>query len=78
MNTKVKLESNINELDNSFKELISTEKLNINSIETLALNSIEECKKIINCHIEELIMKTIDEKELIIKKNRNGEIKDLN
>lgn len=78
MDTKVKLESNINELDNSFKELISTEKLNINSIETLALNSIEEYKKIINCHIEELIMKTIDEKELIIKKNRNGEIKDLN
>ena len=49
MNTKVNLESNINELDNSFKELISTEKLNINSIETLALNSIEGCKKIINC-----------------------------
>ena len=35
MDTKVKLENNINELDNSFKELISTEKLNINSIETL-------------------------------------------
>lgn len=45
MDTKVKLENNINELDNSFKELISTEKLNINSIETLPLNSIEECKK---------------------------------
>ena len=70
MDTTKLIESKINELDNDFSKLLSDNKLSISQIEDLAINSIEECKQIINNHIEELILSRINEKNLIIKKTR--------
>ena len=78
MDTTKLIESKINELDNDFSKLLSDNKLSISQIEDLAINSIEECKQIINNHIEELILSRINEKKLIIKKNKNGKKKDMN
>ena len=78
MRTIEQFEKNINNLDTSFNRLISNDSLDINSIEELAMNSIDDCKSIINNHIEELISKNINEQELIIKKNENGKKKDSN
>ncbi len=78
MNTKREINNKINELDNNFDKLITEDKLSIDSIESLGLKSIEDVKAIINKHIEELLIEKIDEKELIIKKNRNGKKKDIN
>lgn len=78
MDTTKLIETKINELDSDFSKLLDGNKLNIGKIEDLAVNSIEECKKIINNHIEELILSKIDEKDLIIKKNKNGKKKDMN
>ena len=78
MRTIEQFEKNINNLDTSFNRLISNDSLDINSIEELAMNSIDDCKSIINNHIEELISKNINEQELIIKKNKNGKKKDSN
>ncbi len=65
-------------LDVKFKGLVSTEKLNINTLEDLMLDDIEEHRIKLNNHIEELILEKIDEKTLIAKKNKNGKKKDLN
>ncbi len=78
MNTKREINNKINELDNNFDKLITEDKLSIDSIESLGLKSIEDVKAIINKHIEKLLIEKIDEKELIIKKNRNGKKKDIN
>ena len=78
MDTTKLIESKINELDNDFSKLLSDNKISISQIEDLAINSIEECKQIINNHIEELILSRINEKDLIIKKNKNGKKKDMN
>lgn len=78
MNAVKEIETNINKLDNDFNKLLKDNKLNISKIEDLAINSIEECKQIINSHIEELILSRINEKELIAKKNKNGKKKGLN
>lgn len=72
MDTKKFVQEKIIELDNSFDNLILTNKLNINSIEDIAMKNIEEYKQIINTHIEDLIFEKIDEKKLITKKNENG------
>ena len=78
MRTIEQFEKNINDLDANFNQLISNDSLDINSIEELAMNSIDDCKSIINNHIEELISKNINEHELITKKNKRGKKKDLN
>ena len=78
MDTNKLIQEKITELDNNFDKLILTNKLNINSIEDIAIKNIEDYKKIINNHIEDLIFKKIDEKELIIKKNENGKNQDMN
>ena len=78
MRTIEQFEKNINNLDTNFNRLISNDGLDINSIEELAMNSIDDCKSIINTHIEELISKSINEHELITKKNKSGEKKDSN
>ena len=78
MDTRKKLKEEIDELDNDFDNLIKNKKLDINSIEELAMNSIDDCKSIINNHIEELISKNINEHELITKKNKSGKKKDSN
>lgn len=72
MRTIEQFEKNINNLDTNFNRLISNDGLDINSIEGLAMNSIDDCKSIINTHIEELISKSINEHELITKKTRVG------
>ena len=78
MRTIEQFEKNINNLDANFNQFISNESLDINSIEELAMNSIDDCKTIINNHIEELISKNINEQELITKKNKSGKKKDSN
>ncbi len=78
MNTSETLEEVINELNQNFDNLISNDHINIDEIEVLTLSSVEECKKIINNHIEELLKNKIDEKKLISKKNENGKKKGLN
>lgn len=65
-------------LDVKFKGLVSTEKLNINTLEDLMLDNMEEHRIKLNNHIEELILDEIDEKTLIAKKNKNGKKRDLN
>ena len=78
MRTIEQFEKNINNLDTNFNRLISNDGLDINSIEELAMNSIDDCKSIINTRIEELISKSINEHELITKKNKSGKKKDSN
>lgn len=78
MRTIEQFEKNINNLDTNFNRLISNDGLDINSIEELAMNSIDDCKSIINTHIEELISKSINEHELITKKNKSRKKKDSN
>ena len=72
MRTIEQFEKSINNLDANFNKLISNDSLDINYIEELAMNSIDNCKSIINNHIEELISKSINEHELITKKTRVG------
>ena len=72
MRTIEQFEKNINNLDTNFNRLISNDGLDINSIEELAMNSIDDCKSIINTRIEELISKSINEHEIINKKTRVG------
>lgn len=67
----------INKLDNEFNKLLKNDKLNISEIENLSINTVKECKQIINNHIEKLVMSKIDEQQLISKKNKNGKKKDL-
>lgn len=72
MDTKKLIQEKITELDNNFDKLILTNKLNINSIEDITMKNIGDYKQIINTHIENLILKKINEKELVVKKNNNG------
>ena len=72
MNAVKQFEETINELDNGFKNNVRDNKLDISIIENLAINSMDSCKQIINNHIENLIFQEINEKELIVKKNKNG------
>ena len=78
MDTRKIIQEKITELDNDFDKLVLTNKLNINSIEDIAMKNIEDYKQIINIHIEDLIFKKINEKELIAKKNENGKNQDMN
>ncbi len=52
--------------------------LNISKIENLLTSNIDEYKNNINKYMENLISSHIDEKQLIIKKNKNGKKKDTN
>ena len=78
MDVNKKIKNKINELDDGFVNLIKDDKLDINSIEDLAMKTIEDVNSIINTHIEELVSKKLNEKELISKKNRTGKKKDSN
>lgn len=70
MDTKKKLNEKIDELDNEFDNLKNNNQLDINSIEDLALKTVENVNIIINNHIEELLSEKLDEKELINKKTK--------
>ena len=78
MDTRKKLKEEIDELDNDFDNLIKNKKLDISSIGDVALKTVENVNSIINKHIEELLSKKIDEKDLISKKKKSGKKKDLN
>ena len=67
---------NIN-LDKKFADLIQDNTLDINTIEDLALSSINEYKQYVHQHIEELLQTMVDEQKLIVKKNKNGKIMDI-
>lgn len=67
----------IDKFDDDFIDLDKNEKLDIFSIEDLAVKSIDEYKEFIHHHIEDLLQKAVDENKVIIKKNRNGKIMDI-
>ncbi len=69
---------NTNDLDKIFDNLVLENKLTIDSIEQLMLTELEDYKKELRLHIEELLANKIDERQLIIKKNKNGKKKDSN
>lgn len=73
-----KTDNSLKDLTEKFDSLIKEEKLNINTIEDIMIESIENYKKKIEAHIEELLKNHINEKELISKKNKNGKKKDIN
>ena len=72
MNAVQQFSETVDEIDDKFKKNIFDNKLNITTIENLAVNGLNNCRQIINGHIEELISNEIDEKDLISKKNKNG------
>ena len=78
MDAKKKLNEKIDELDNGFDNLRNNNELDINSIEDLALKTVDDVNNIINNHIEVLVSEKLDEKELITKKNKIGKKKDIN
>lgn len=57
-------------LDKKFADLIQDNALDINTMEGLALNSINEYKQYVHQHIEELLQTMVDEHKLIVKKTR--------
>lgn len=57
-------------LDKKFADLIQDNALDINTIEGLALNSINEYKQYVHQHIEGLLQTMVDEHKLIVKKTR--------
>ncbi len=66
-----------NEFDNEFKKLTKQDKLPISSIEDLMLKNIENYKNELLAHTEELLLKNINEADLISKKKISGVIKEL-
>ena len=71
-------DKHINEFTNEFDELVAKGKMNINSLEQLMVDNVENYKKDLHKHVEEILSTHINEKELIIKKNKNGKKKDIN
>ena len=67
----------IKDLDKEFSNLAKDNKLNISAIEELAIKNIDDYKDFIYRHIEELIKQRVEEKKLIVKKNKNGKIVDI-
>ncbi len=66
-----------NEFDNEFEKLAKQDKLPISSIEDLMLKNIENYKNELLAHTEELLLKNINEADLISKKKISGIIKEL-
>lgn len=73
-----KQDKRIDDFTRKFDELVSKEKLNIDSLETIMINSIQDYEKELKRHAEELLITHVNEKDLIVKKNENGKKKDLN
>jgi len=69
--------NNFNNIDNEIMKLDNEESLDIFSIENLLIENIENYKKELHHHIEELLQNKINENRIIIKKNKNGEIVDI-
>ncbi len=71
-------EKYLDKLTMDFDNLVSEEKMNINSLEDIMVDNVNEYKKELKLHVEELLKSHINEKELISKKNKNGKKKDTN
>ncbi len=69
--------NNKNDFDNEFKKLTKQDKMPISSIEDLMLKNIEKYKNELLTHTEELLLKNVNEKDLITKKKISGMIKEL-
>ena len=67
----------LSKFTNQFDELVADGKMNINTLEQLMVDNIEEYKKDLHQHVEEILSTHINEKELIVKKNKNGKKKGL-
>lgn len=78
MDTKESNNNQFNKLDKEFHELILNQNLNVSSIEELMISNLEDYRILLCNHIEELVANSINEKELITKKNRNGRKKAIN
>ena len=61
-----------NEYKNKFKNMVKENKASISNIEELMISNIEEYRKELLTCTEELLIKYIDEKKLVSKKNLNG------
>ena len=64
------MKNKIINLDEKFSDLIQDNALDINTIEDLAISSINEYKQYVHQHIEELLQTMVDENKLIVKKTR--------
>ena len=64
-------------IENKFITYVNEGKLNISTIEDIMLEDLENYKEELIRHTEELLLKTIDEKDLISKKKITGMIKEL-
>ncbi len=60
--------NNKKEFDNEFKKLAKQDKMPISSIENLILKNIENYKNELLTRTEELLLKSINEADLITKK----------
>lgn len=69
---------NIEKMTAEFDNMVREGTLNISKIENLLTSNMDEYKNNINKYMESLISSHIDEKQLIIKKNKNGKNKDIN
>lgn len=70
--------NNIEKMTDKFDNMVREGTLNISKIENLLTSNIDEYKNNVNKYMENLISSHIDEKQLIIKKNKNGKKKDTN
>ena len=69
--------NNKKEFDNEFKKLAKQDKMPISLIENLILKNIENYKNELLTRTEELLLKSINEADLITKKKISGIIKEL-
>ncbi len=70
----------INNFENIDKEIVNLDNdgnLDIFSIENLLVQNIESYKKELHKHVEDVLQNKINENNIIIKKNKNGEIVDI-
>ncbi len=70
----------INNFENVDKEIVNLDNdgnLDIFSIENLLVQNIESYKRELHKHIEDVLQNKVNENNIIIKKNRNGEIVDI-
>ena len=66
-----------NNLEKKFTTYANEGKLNISTIEDIMLEDLDDYKEKLIAQTEELLLKTIDEKDLISKKKITGIIKEL-
>ena len=71
-------EEKLKKFEQEFDELVQQGKMNINALEDLMIDNIDEYKKELIKHTEELLGCHIDEKQLINKKNKTGTRTDIN